>query len=250
MQPQTVPQAKKSNVWVWVVAGCVGIVVLGGVVVGGVVWWGARKVKSVAEHYEKNPQMAAAQMIVAMNPDVELVSTDEAAGTMTVREKKTGKVTTIGINDAKEGRWNVTTTDAQGQKSSVSYDAKAGQVVATGPDGNSTTTFGSTSKVPDWIPAYPGAAAEGVYAAQTDDQNTGSFSATSDDGVDKVFSFYKDQLAAAGFKVTENRYSGSGGDGGMVAGESTDGKRTVSVILAAEDGKTKVTGTYSEKKTG
>lgn len=42
--PQQAP-AKKSNVWIWILAGCLIIVILTGLVIAGLGWWGVRKVK-------------------------------------------------------------------------------------------------------------------------------------------------------------------------------------------------------------
>src|SRR6185503_15401863 len=41
--------------------------------------------------------MANAKLAVQMNPDLELVSADEAAGTVTIRHKKTNEVVTVTI---------------------------------------------------------------------------------------------------------------------------------------------------------
>jgi len=47
-QEQGVPQAapqKKSNVWLWVIGGCLTVVILIGVIIFGLGWWGVNKVK-------------------------------------------------------------------------------------------------------------------------------------------------------------------------------------------------------------
>jgi len=78
VQPQSVPPQKKGmSVWAWVAIGCVGLLVLGGVGFGALAWWGAHKVKSMAADFQEHPELAAAKMVIAANPDLETVSSDE-----------------------------------------------------------------------------------------------------------------------------------------------------------------------------
>ena len=245
VQPQSVPPQKKGmSVWAWVAIGCVGILVLGGAVAAVGTWWVAKKAKSVVAEYKDNPGMAAVKMMTAMNPDLELVSSDEATGKVTIKNKKTGEVVTVNMADIQNGKISFDTPQGS---SSMSFDQNAGKVEVHGANGQ-TASFGASAQLPSWIPAYPGAAAEGVYAAEDSSQSGGTFGLTTGDGVTQVFDFYKSQLEGAGFKVTESKYSGTGGDGGMVVGESNDGKRTVTFTIGADAGKTRVAGVYSETK--
>jgi hypothetical protein len=244
VQPQPVPQKKGMSIWAWLAIGCVGILVLGGIAAGGFVWWGANKVKSIAQDYEKNPELATVKMITAMNPDLELVSSDEAAGTVTIRNTKTGEVATLNMSDVKEGKISFETSEG---KTTMDFDPQAGKMEVRGADGE-VATFGTGTKLPDWVPAYPGGTTEGVFSSETAEQSGGSFAMSTADSVDQVFAFYKGQLESGGYKVTETRYSGSGGEGGIVVGESTDGKRTLTFTIGTEGGSTKVAGSYVEKK--
>jgi len=245
VQPQSVPPQKKGlSVWAWVAIGCVGILVLCGVAFTTVAWWGARKVQSIAQDYKDNPGMATVKMITAMNPDLELVSSDEASGKVTIKNKKTGEVVTVNMADIQNGKISFDTPQGQ---SSMSFDTSGGKLEVQGANGE-TATFGGSTQLPSWVPAYPGATAEGVYAAEDASQRGGTFGLTTGDAVNDVFAYYKSQLEGGGFKVTESKYSGTGGEGGMVVGESADGNRTVTFTLAAESGKTRVAGVFSEKK--
>lgn len=244
VQPQYVPPAKKGlSIWAWLAIGCVGILVLGGAAVGVGTWWVAKKAKSAIAEFQDNPAMAAVKMMTAANPDLEMVSADEAAGKVTIKNKKTGEVVTVDLEDIKNGKINFETAEG---KASLSFDQQAGTMEVQGADG-STASFGS-AQIPGWVPAYPGATAEGVYGAETDTDNSGSFSFTTGDSVNDVFAFYKEQLEGAGFKVTENKISGGGAEGGFVSGESTDGKRTVTLTVGSDSGKTTVSGLFNEKK--
>ena len=103
----------------WIGIGCGVIILIGAIalVAGGV--FVAKKVKDVAGDFEKNPALASARMIVKLNPEWEEVSTDDKAGTITVREKKTGKEMTFGLDDLAKGR---VTLSSEGK----SYTVEAG----------------------------------------------------------------------------------------------------------------------------
>ena len=70
---------------------------------------------------------------------------------------------------------------------------------------------------------------------------------TSDD-LDTVFAYFKEQLAGGGYKVSENRFSGPQGTGGMLVGESGDGRQSLTYTMQSADGKTQVSCMYSRKK--
>lgn len=57
--PQTAPAGaapppKKNTVWIWVLGGCLGILVLAGIAAVALGWWGARKAKRELEKYTPN----------------------------------------------------------------------------------------------------------------------------------------------------------------------------------------------------
>jgi uncharacterized protein YneF (UPF0154 family) len=98
------PVKQGLPVWAWVGIGCGAllILVLVVVMVGG--FFVARKVKDVAGDFEKDPAMATARMIVKLNPDLEEVAVDSDAGTITVRNTKTGEVVTVDFDDIEQGK--------------------------------------------------------------------------------------------------------------------------------------------------
>ncbi len=60
--------------------------------------------KEFAASYQKTPVAATGKMVAALVPDIEFVSADEAAQLITFRDKKTGKTTTLSIQDLKAGK--------------------------------------------------------------------------------------------------------------------------------------------------
>ena len=101
------PPQKKSKVWVWVLAGCGTFIVIGVIAVflgGYFVWNKAKEAGLDPELMQKKPALAAAKLMVATNPDVELVSVDEEKGLITVKDKKTGKTVTVNLDEVNSGK--------------------------------------------------------------------------------------------------------------------------------------------------
>jgi cytochrome c-type biogenesis protein CcmH/NrfG len=51
VQPAVPPAAKKSHAWIWILGGCLGIVIIGVIAMVALGWWGARKAKKELEKY-------------------------------------------------------------------------------------------------------------------------------------------------------------------------------------------------------
>jgi hypothetical protein len=245
VQPQ---QAKKGlGVWAWVAIGCVGFLVLGAMAVGGFMWWGARKMQSVAQDFANDPT-AAIEMALKLNPEVEVIDRDKDAGTVTVRNKKTGETVTLNMEDIQQGRFSFESSEGS---ATVNFDSSAGTLEVETEDadgGGGTMSFGGGAEVPSWVPTYPGAQHQGVYTADTAEQSGGTFTATTGDDVDTVFAYFKGQLEGGGYKISENRFSGPQGNGGMLVGESGDGQQSLTYTLQSNEGQTQVSCMYSRKK--
>src|SRR5689334_19085406 len=184
------PAKKGMGVWGWVAIGCgvVLLLVLGTCFAGGMFL--KNKIGGMADDFKKNPAKAAAEMAVKLNPDVEMVSSDDEK--MTVRDKKTGEEVTVNFADAKEGKFSfktkegTTTFDANGAKS-----GQGGTLTVTGPSGQ-VATFGAGSgagSAPSWLPVYPGATVSGNYDANTAEGHAGAITVTTSDSVDQVMTF-------------------------------------------------------------
>src|SRR5439155_24838641 len=92
---------QKTSAVVWIIGGCGGLVVLAALVGGITMYYVAHKVKQAAH----NPALAVTRLLAAANPDVDVVSTDEDKGNITVRDKKTGKTMTMNFADAQKGKF-------------------------------------------------------------------------------------------------------------------------------------------------
>ena len=237
-----VVKTKKTNPLIWILAGVLGLFVLMSIVVMAGGLFLAKKASDAAS----NPALAAVKLMVAANPDVEIVSSDEAKGTLTIREKKTGKLVTANFDQLKNGR---ITFEQDGEKVSVEASSKdQGSVDIKGKDG--VVSVGGDAKLPDWLPAYPGATAKAAGAHATSPaEQSGMVVLTTSDEAEKVLSFYRDALQEAGITKAANTTTTSDGKlAGMLTGQSSDQRRTAQVLFGSNVGKTSITIPYSSKK--
>lgn len=94
------PVAKKTTLPVWILVGVFGISLLLIVAVAGLGFYAAHKIREAGD----NPRPAVARLMTSMNPDVEVLSTDDAKGIITVQDKKTGKTLTSTFRTSRTAR--------------------------------------------------------------------------------------------------------------------------------------------------
>lgn len=235
------PPKKGLSPLAWVGIGCGTLLLLGMIAFAGAAWWGANKIKDFAE----NPNKMAEAMIRA-NPDVEVISTDEGAGTITVRDKKTGEEMILNLSDIQEGK-----IEFKSKEGTMKIDGTG--MTVTDEQGQ-TSTFAATAggEVPGWVPAYPGAESQGAFSADTPEGKGGTVTIKTADSVDKVIQFYDERLKGDGFTVEQNSTTSNGAVTNAVVSARTEGEaRTVGIIASpASDGSggTEAVITFSEKK--
>jgi hypothetical protein len=230
----------------WIAIGCGVILVICALVasVGGYLFK-----KKVVDRFTDNPAKATAELIVRANPDLELVSEDDKAGTITIRDKKKNETMTWNFEDIKNGKFKVTT-----DKGTSTFDGSGAQdgggFKVTNEKGETATLGGGTPKdLPTWLPIYPGATAQGSMASTTNEGRSGGFSVTTKDSIDQVANFYESKLKDAGLTVEKNIMSANDKtSGGTISGNSEDKKRTAAVLLSVADNGTTAVITYEEKK--
>jgi hypothetical protein len=201
----------------------------------------AHKVKQAGldpDLIQKHPELAAVKMMVATNPDAELVGVDEDKGIVTIRDKKTGKTITMNFEDIKKGKL---TMESEGKKVEFEGHVEGDTGSLTVKTDEGTAKFGAGAvQMPDWLPAYEGASVQG-FSAQGATGSGGSFAFKTNDPSDKVAAFYKDALQREGFTVEVAERPG----GVLLNGHS--GSRTAVVnIMSVGTGST-VNGTFEEK---
>jgi hypothetical protein len=230
--------AKKTSPLVWILIGVAGFVVFIVVAMVGLGFYAAHKIRQAGDH----PGVAVAKLMTAMNPDVEIVSTDEDKGLITLREKKTGKTITVDLDDVKNGK--ITFQDDKGE--TVSLEASGGEhngsLKVKSSDGTVALGAGS-SRAPAWIPVYPGSSPQGVISADKAAEHSGLYSFKTKDSVAKVAAYYEEALKAAGFRIEQQTMSA---DGGIL--NAGNGPRKIGLLLASDAGQTSVNVTFSEKR--
>ena len=229
--PGAAPVQRKTSPLVWVLVIILGLFVLGAIGVVGTGLFIVHKVRQAGfdpELMQRNPGLAISKMIANANPDVDVLSTDEGAGKITVRDKKTGKVVTMTFDDAKNGRFSFSAQGDDGRTASLEVGAGADQL-------------------PSWVPAYPGAKVEGTFAMKGNGEqgNGGSFGFSTSDGADKVISFYQDNCKELGLDVKMTTHTN---EGGMIVAADRGETRTLQAIVSSSSGMTKVQVIYGTKK--
>lgn len=228
---------------------------------------GERSLSDIVESLEDNPARTIAETAIRMNSELELISTDDDAGTITFRSSETGEEATLNFQDIAEGRFAMTTPDgdfsvdaaaAAGSAAAAAVDAvgavgnAGGGVTFSGPDGQVRLGANiSLDELPDWVPVYPGSSdAQVPYMTSTDEGASGMLSGTTADSVQQVVDHYRDVFDDNGFTIANESTTQSGttelasitatSDDGTVnaaatrqAGEDTQ----IVVMFAATDGR-------------
>ncbi len=241
--PQPPVGPKKTSPWVWVGVGCLAVLLLFAGTCGFLAYKAKQKFGGMAEDFKNNPELAAVKMAITMNPDVELVSSDDANKTVVVRDKKTGKEMTLNFEDIKNGKFSMEGSD--GSKVNIGD----GKVQVTDEKGQTTTMAGGvgTSNLPDWLPMYPGATAQSSFSSTGADSGAVTM-LESTDSADQALAFYEGKLKDAGFTVEKNAYQVNNQTaGGTITTKNGGDKGEVTVLVGAQGGKTSITITHSNK---
>jgi len=218
-QASVQPPPRKSKWWLYALIGCGGLIVVVIVVVvalGAYVW----------NKVPKTGAQMAAKAIEMANPDIEVVKLDEATGSITVKNKKTGKTTTMTLDDAREGKFSIESDDS-----------------------NESVTFGAgaAEQLPPWVTPYPGGTAQGGFTGQKEGGKSGSINYTTADSVSQVTEFYKQKMNDQGFVLQDESQLPSSDTFAMVVGKSADENRTLTVTANNTDGKTTIQLSFEEK---
>lgn len=250
-QPASEPQKKKGIGAIgWIAIGCLVLLLLaaGSCVVVGM--FAKKKLTDVAHKIEKNPAMASAEMAVKLNPDLEVVDKDEDAGTMTIREKKTGKTMTLNVADIKKGKIHFSTDDGQDLSMEVNQNGlRLHQRDQSGKENSMEMGTGTGGgKLPAWLPAYPGATAAGGMQSKGPDGTSGWASYSSDDSVDDVAAYYKKVLEDIGFDVTRHDVTMNDSVSASLSARAEESGRTVelSVSRGGDEDRTAIVINYSD----
>jgi hypothetical protein len=239
-----VPEKKKMGPLAWILIGCLGLFVVGGILFAALGYFAFNKAKDVVGEFAENPVRESVEAMVRLNPDLELVSTDDQAQTMTIRNTSTGEVATFDWSDIQNGefRW-----EADGEQYTVdTSEAAEGRLEVRDESGQGVFALGS-GEVPDWFPEYPGAIEVNVLVSATQDgQDSTIWTFQSSDKVADVLGFYEQRLGADGWEVSKTESSAGGIDQGSVDAKQEQGARSVNLVASTTDANvTQVMVTYT-----
>ena len=242
-------QKKKLGTLAWVAIGCGALILISFVMMMAGTWFAAKKIKEVAGDFEENPAKSAAELIVKMNPDLELVESNEADGTITVLQKSTGETASFDYSQIQEGKLGF---EAGGEEFSVDVTGgdEGGVITMKTDEGEARFgAAGSAEDLPDWVPIYPDASKpEASYTSTTADAVSGIVSMATDDDVEAVLEYYRSTLQSAEYEVDVSTFSGAdGGKAGNVVGQQDETDKLVNVSVARQEDTTQITVQYSGK---
>jgi hypothetical protein len=223
--PPPMTQARKTSPIVWILVILLGLFALGIVGVVGTGLFVAHKVRQAGidpDLWRRNPGLAVGKIIAATNPDVEVLGTDDATGRIRLRDKRTGKVTSMTFDDVKNGRFSMTAEDDNGKTATLQFG-------------------GGPARLPDWVPNYPGSSPQMTISANSADTNGGNFSFTTPDSPAKVLHFYQDKAKELGLKVSLAAITETGGT--IAAGDDAS-HRSLTVVVGGGN-QTGVNVTYA-----
>ena len=245
--PQPAAHKKGLPVLAWVAIGCGGLLVIAILVVAAGGFFFFHKAKNILAH----PETAIAQMLMANNPEVEIISMDADKGILTIRNKRTGEVLTVNFSDVEKGKIvfkgdkgnrMVIETTGEGQTTGISMKSDKGSFA-----------FGEGAGVeavsPAWIPSWPGVKIQSTFTGQEEGKRTGMYQFQLDEGVAAAMDYFEKEFKKGGFTPSKSTYDLGGQNPGGVLSVDAGGKNaSVTFATNAKEKKTTVAVVYEEKE--
>ena len=250
MQAAAPAAPRKTSPLVWIMVAVLGIFVLFGIAVVSGGLFLVHKAKQAgldSDLMRNNPGLATAKLLAATNPDLEVVSSDDRHGLITLRQKSTGKTITVNFDDMKRGRFSfredgkdAVTLEAHGDGDTGSFQMKSGT--------ESLTMGTNQAALPAWIPAYPNSKPASVFSMNGKQGSSASFTFHTGDAPKDVVAYYERELKRSGFRINSTTASDSSAStGGLVSADDEGNKRNVLVGVGNDNKGTSVSVTYSQK---
>jgi hypothetical protein len=244
--PPPPPKPGGALKWILVGVGFLVLCVLGFIGVGAFLAY--RAIQNVGfdpDLMQRNPGLALARMATALNPDAELVSTNEAAGTVTIREKSSGKVITLKFDPDKKTMVVIDEQSGERARVQISGDDQQGSIDITGGDGKIRLGSSGDPQPPAWAPVFPGSSTQGVLSAESPEGATHTFTFKTSSPPAQVLAYYETQLKDANFNVTSVTRTPQGS---FLMAEDAGQKRILTVGLSGSAEGTEGSITAIEKK--
>lgn len=229
------PQKKKTSPLVYFGIGCGALALLAVIGLFAGIGWGVKKAGGFISEVQKNPEKFAAEMIVKANPELELITSDEATGQITFRNTKSGETVTLSNKDVAEGKLTVT---RDGEEIILDGSTEGGSVRVKTAEGESVLSAGQPVALPAWLPVMEGLtlAPAGMKSAKNGRetiQTTATAATTAT--IESIATFYSDSLDKEGFTVSREQHSAGDFSSQILQARDTAGNRNVTVAILRAD---------------
>jgi hypothetical protein len=230
-QPATVAAPahakRRTSPLVWVLLIVLGLFGIGAIAVIGTGAFFLNKVRQAGvdpELWRTNPGLAVGKVMAAVNPNLEVVRTNGSEGTVTLRDRHSGKQFSIGIDAARNGSFTLRADDEGGKQATIE--------------------FGGDAKIPAWMPQYPGSKPQQVFSARGETEReggeAGSFTFKTPDSSSKISEFYEQKAREMDLPLRTSVF------GTVIAGDEDRG-RWFKVVTSSGSDETSVSVTYGRK---
>jgi hypothetical protein len=219
---------RKTSPFVWLLIVLLTLLILCGMAATVAVAVVTQKTGLSVKEIASDPAYAFARTAMADNPDLEEIG--HSGGAITLRNRRTGKTTTVRFGDLRNGAFHFSAEGEDGKRATVEIGEGA-------------------KRLPSWVPVYPGAEASGGLSAMGDDGEKlaegGTVVYSTPDPAGAVFAFYEEKARATGMRVeTSTRHAA----GGILVMKDDDRQRTLTVLLGGGSGHTTISLTYGGKQ--
>jgi hypothetical protein len=243
----------------------------------------AKKAHEIKASSEKNPTMAALSVAIAFQPDLSVVSKDEATGHMRVKNSRTGEITDIDTNqyssqnigqaleramngggghsapppapitndssssnqDNNSNNDNSTSTSSSNASSSSSSSENEAPVIS---PAKAAALNSAVKKLPNFVPAYPGATPTAASLNSFGGISLGNYEFFSNDKPDTIIDFYEKKLTGQNFTIAaKNSDANDFGPTGTLVANRGDPSGTCAITAESQKNGTKVSITFSNK---
>ncbi|HLI84990.1 MAG TPA: zinc ribbon domain-containing protein [Bryobacteraceae bacterium] len=210
---------RKSSVLVWILAGILGLGLVAGAVVFAGGLWMAHKAKEAgvdADLFRENPALAIQKLVAAVDPNADVIHTDAADQTVTVRDRRSGKEITLTFDQVKNRDFRLEADDGEDHRA----------LIQAGDDSGGT--------VPAEVPVYPGAKVKSSFQVDGDGAKAGGayeYEFSTPDTPAKILDYYHRTLEKAGMALEMQTHSD---EGGMLVAQDPANRRTLRVIVGRD----------------
>lgn len=244
--PPAGEKKKGFGVLGWLAIGCLGLLLLGGLLAFACTALVANKAKTFVEDASDNPAMSAAELVVRMNPNLELVEKDEEAGTLTIYDKQKDETLKLDLEEVMSGKFSVETDEGEtmnfdiGQNEDGTFGATVtddeGEVSKISIGGEGVRIGSGAGTLPDWLPRYKDAKISSPMSVSKGEELSGTAIFSTSDPVTEVADAMTSDLEGQGFDVERSSYEAGGVTSILLSCKGPEGRELSVSINSTGDG--------------